>query len=101
MRAWAGLIALTATGFLAGCQSGIPQGQIPPVGKMSLAQAEDHCVGRANVFARKPLPIRGENGALVGLLAEYPDDFQVQDFYKQCVRANSGQSTRKRVDWRL
>jgi hypothetical protein len=68
---------------------------------MSLAQAEAHCEQRANSFARRPLPKPGEGGALVGLLAEYPDDRDVQWFYRSCVRANSGISTKKRVDWRL
>lgn len=69
--------------------------------RMPLAQAEVHCEAQSNAFARRPLPIRGEDGVMVGLRAEYPDDFQVQQFYRGCVRANSGVSTKKRVAWRL
>ncbi len=69
--------------------------------RMSLAQAEVHCEAQSNSFARRPLPIPGEDGTLVGLRAEYPDDFQVQQFYRSCVRANSGVSTKKRVAWRI
>lgn len=69
--------------------------------RMSLAQAESYCVGQANSYARRPLPIAGEGGRTVGLLAEYPEDFHVQSFYKRCVKARSGQRTTKRVRWRL
>ena len=68
---------------------------------MSLAQAEVHCEQQTNAFARRPLPIRGEDGVLVGLRAEYPDDFQLQQFYRGCVGAHSGISIKKRVAWRL
>ena len=73
-----------------------------PAAKLSLAEAEVACVGPANQFGRTPLLIPDENGTIqVGLQAEMPDDLMVQRYYRQCVRAKSGQSTKKRVDWRL
>lgn len=96
MRSFAPL--LPAAGLFMACTPTADQAAKP---RMSLVQAEAHCQAQSNAFARRPLPIRGEGGTLVGLRAEYPDDFQVQQFYRGCVRANSGVSTKKRVAWRL
>lgn len=84
---------------LAGCSPDVASKARPDT--MSLVQAEAYCETQSNMFARRPLPIPGEGGARVGLLAEYPDDFQVQQFYRGCVKARSGISTKKRVAWRL
>jgi len=89
---------LICAGAISGCQHA---SQSASVARMSLAEAELACIAPANQYARRPLPIPGENGAYVGLLAEYPDDYHVQWYYKRCVRAQSGESTKKRVDWRL
>lgn len=71
--------------LLAGCQTS------PPVARMSLPEAEVLCTRQATVFARRPLPVRGENGVIqVGLLAELPDSFMVRDYYRGCVYANAG-----------
>lgn len=88
----------TAAALMACTPSADKAAQTP---RMSLVQAESHCTTQSNNFARRPLPIPGEGGATVGLLAEYPDDLDVQRFYRGCVRANSGVSTKKRVAWRL
>ena len=73
-----------------------------PQAKLSLADADTICTQQANRFGRTPLLVPDENGTIqVGLQAEMPDDLMVQRYYRQCVKAKSGISTKKRVEWRL
>ncbi|MBV1865504.1 MAG: hypothetical protein KUG74_13880 [Rhodobacteraceae bacterium] len=71
----------------------------PP--EMSLGAAETFCAPRAQSYARRPLPVLVGGTIQVGLLAEMPDDFMVQDFYRRCVYSKSGQRASGRVEWRL
>ena len=93
------ILALLPTAVLFACTPIADKASQTP--RMSLVQAESHCTQQSNNFARRPLIGAGEKGPTVGLLAEYPDDYQVQRFYRRCVQANSGVSTTKRVAWRL
>lgn len=68
---------------------------------MPLAQANAFCTSQAQNYARQPIPIRVDGTIQIGLLAEMPDDFMVQDFYRRCVFAKSGQQTSGKVKWRL
>jgi len=71
----------------------------PP--SMSLMQAETYCAPHAETYARRPIPVRADGTIQIGLQAETPDDFMVQDFYRRCVFAKSGQRASGRVTWRL
>ena len=68
---------------------------------MSLAEAEAYCAPQANKYARRPIPVVVGGTIQVGLLAEFPDDFMVQDYYRRCVYANSGLRASGRVKWRV
>ena len=69
--------------------------------KMTLADAEVFCAPHAENFGRRPILV-GQGGTIqIGLLAETPDDFMVQDYYKRCVYSQSGQRASGRVEWRL
>ncbi len=80
-------LSFGAVCLLAACE---PQGNQTP--RMSHAQAEPHCTQQASRYANTPLLIANDNGIVqIGLQAETPDKFMVQDFYKRCFFANTGQ----------
>lgn len=61
--------------------------------RMSLVDAQTHCIAQANSYANRPLMIPDASGTIqVGLQAELPSQFYVNDFYKRCFRANAGQN---------
>lgn len=61
--------------------------------RMSLVDAETHCIVQANRYANRPLMIPDASGTIqVGLQAELPSQFYVNDYYKRCFRANAGQN---------
>jgi len=73
--------------------------QAPP--SMTQAQAESYCAPQAENYARRPIPVIEDGALQVGLRAETPDDFMVQDFYRRCVFSKSGQRPSARLQWRL
>ncbi|MCP5086792.1 MAG: hypothetical protein GY952_08330 [Rhodobacteraceae bacterium] len=76
-------------------------GCTPVVPTMTLIEAETYCGPQAERYARRPIPVVIGGTIQVGLQAEYPDDFMVQDYYKRCVYAHSGQRASGRLEWRL
>ncbi|MCP5088581.1 MAG: hypothetical protein GY952_17465 [Rhodobacteraceae bacterium] len=93
MKRYAALLGLACCVGIAGC--------VPAQPTMTLAEAEAFCGPEAERYARRPIPTVVGGTIQVGLLAEYPDDFMVQDYYKRCVYANSGQRASGRLKWRL
>ncbi len=87
--------------FAIGVGVAVPVTCTPNEPTLSLADAEAYCEQEANRYARRPIPVIEDGAIQVGLLAEYPDDFMVQDYYRRCVYANSGQRASGRVKWRL
>jgi hypothetical protein len=90
------LIVATAIPFLsvAGCIE-----QPPP--SMTVGAAETYCGPLAERYARRAFPVFENGTTQIGLQAETPDDFMVQDYYRRCVFAKSGQRPSGRLEWRL
>ncbi len=72
-----------------------------PAPTMTRPQAEAYCAPRAQEYARQPVPVMADGALQVGLQAETPDDFMVQDYYRHCVFSKSGQRPSARLEWRL
>ena len=92
-------VGLIFVGLLMGLVAcDIPQ----PEPQMTLAQAEAYCAPRAVSYARHPRATQQADGSLdVGLLAEFPDSYQVQEFYRRCVFAKSAQRPSQKLEYRL
>lgn len=72
-----------------------------PAPGMTRTAAEAHCAPLAQKYARRPIPVIADGTMQIGLQAETPDDFMVQDYYRHCVFAKSGQRPSARLEWRL
>ncbi len=72
-----------------------------PAPTMTRAQAEAYCAPLAQEYASRPIPVMVDGALQVGLQAETPDDFMVQDYYRHCVFSKSGQRPSARLEWRL
>ncbi len=93
MKAAQNIFLASALGFV-GCVE-------PAAPKMALSDAEIFCAPRAEDYARSPIFVRQDGVIQIGLLAETPDDFMVQDFYRRCVYSQSGQRASGDLEWRL
>jgi len=73
----------------------------PAPATMSLVQAETYCAPYAQRYGRQSFPVREDGFIQMGLQAYFPDDFEVQDYYRRCVFAKAGERPSKRLDWKL